>query len=304
MLEVYTYNAGKGDCIRLHFAGTHNIFIDSGITRFAPKFRQLCDSVIQSGETLDLLILTHVDDDHIGGFLANLRIFGYRCPFKEVWMNHVGKVFLGDRPLSVIQNDEIYAKLIEQRVCVKTAVKSIKREIAGALINIFWPDTDVLETLDKQYQCDALLAHHNDYHFSLSELAEYPLPDHDISQNNRKSVVFSFSFENHNLLFTGDAWPGDIIKAKGNYDLIKLSHHGSSKNISEDFPKYIRSSNFLICTDGINHPDKQTIAKLEKWYGQINIYSPVSWWDCDYLVEDDMHHKINYYQREGLVIAW
>lgn len=87
MFEVYTYNAGKGDCIRLHFAGTHNIFIDSGVTRFAPVFRLQCDRIKQSGETLDALILTHVDDDHIGGILANLRRAGYRCPFIEVWMN-------------------------------------------------------------------------------------------------------------------------------------------------------------------------------------------------------------------------
>ena len=27
MLEVYAYNAGKGDCIRLRFTGMHNIFV-------------------------------------------------------------------------------------------------------------------------------------------------------------------------------------------------------------------------------------------------------------------------------------
>ena len=73
MLEVYTYNAGKGDCVRLRFDDTHNIIIDTGVIRFAPAFKRICDEITSAGETLDLLILTHVDDDHIGGILANLR---------------------------------------------------------------------------------------------------------------------------------------------------------------------------------------------------------------------------------------
>ena len=88
MLEVFVYNAGKGDCIRIHYAETHNIVIDSGVMRFSPNFKRICDGVIQNRETLDALILTHVDTDHIGGILTNLRSANYTCPFNEVWMNH------------------------------------------------------------------------------------------------------------------------------------------------------------------------------------------------------------------------
>ena len=57
MLEVFAYNAGKGDCIRIHYAGTHNIIIDSGVMRFSPNFKRICDSVIQERETLDALLI-------------------------------------------------------------------------------------------------------------------------------------------------------------------------------------------------------------------------------------------------------
>ena len=90
MLEIYAYNAGKGDCIRIRFSESHNIFIDTGVMRFAPSFKRICDQIQSCGETLDALILTHADDDHIGGMLANLRISNYICPFQEVWMNHSG----------------------------------------------------------------------------------------------------------------------------------------------------------------------------------------------------------------------
>ena len=34
----------------------------------------------------------------------------------------------------------------------------------------------------------------------------------------------------------------------------------------------------IIHTDGVMHPDKQTIAKLLKWYGNICIYGAADWW--------------------------
>lgn len=303
MLEVYAYNAGKGDCIRLHFADTHNIFIDSGVTRFAPTFDRLCAQIEQEGETLDALILTHVDDDHIGGILSCLRRSAYRCPFSEVWMNHSGSALCGDRNLSIQQNDEVYARLKKQGVRVLTAYQGNCREFNGAKIEVFSPK---IITSDIKYHHDreVQLARHRDYQVPLSELAILPLPTHDTSKSNKQSIVFTFTFDNCKLLFTGDAWAEDVLKAQGSYDLVKLSHHGSARNISEDYPRSIQSAKFLVCTDGVKHPDKQTIAKLEMWYGKIDIYSPFAWWGNGYFTEDDKQHKIDYYQKEGLVIAW
>lgn len=305
MIEVYAYNAGKGDCIRLRFAETHNIFIDTGVTRFASTFRHICNQITQSGETLDVLVLTHVDDDHIGGVLSCLRRSSYRCPFSEVWMNHSGnKSASGDRTLSVQQNDEVYARLRAQGIRVVATHTGNHREIAGATIEVFCPDATTNKSAGYHRYKEVQLARHSDYHLCLSELADMPLPAHDTSQNNKQSIVFSFAFENHRLLFTGDAWAEDVAKATGTYDLVKLPHHGSARNVSEAYRSSIQSSDFLICTDGVNHPDKQTIAKLEKWYGEINIYSPSKWWNNGYFVGSDRQHKINYYQKEGLLVAW
>ena len=67
------------------------------------------------------------------------------------------------------------------------------------------------------------LARHTDYGLSLSELADKPLPQHDVSVSNKKSIVFSFEFEGHKLLFTGDAWAENVVSAQGVYDLVKPS---------------------------------------------------------------------------------
>ena len=306
MLEVYAYSAGKGDCIRLHFAKTHNIFIDTGVIRFAPRFRQICWEILQSGESLDALILTHVDNDHIGGLLGNLRHHTYRCPFKEVWMNHSGCAFADDRPLSVKQNDEVYALLMKQGIIVRNMYKGDRREVAGAIIDTYWPEKAILTKTKVSMNGDVHLAHHRDYQIPLSELATIELPVCDTSYNNQLSIICSICFENRSLLFTGDAWAKDVVKAKGVYDLIKLPHHGSARNISNSYKDSILSLNFLICTDGVCHPDKQTIAKLEKWYGEINIYSTAGWWAQDFFTGDDASHPIHYSKNGngGLIIAW
>ena len=64
-------------------------------------------------------------------------------------------------------------------------------------------------------------------------------------------------------------------------------HHGAVGNISEEFPEHISCENFLICTDGVMHPDKQTAAKLQKWYGKIRITSPSDWWNRVFFTEND-----------------
>lgn len=301
VLEIYTYNAGKGDCVRLRFAETHNIFIDSGVTRFASEFKRICDQIIASGDTLDILILTHVDDDHIGGILANLRFSTYECPFQEVWMNYDRTTSASDTNLSTRQNNEVAARLNARSIPIKQSLKGDKRVVAGAAIEVLWPENTEVKP---EQRLDVHLAHHNDYGQSLSHLAEDPIKLHDSSQNNKNSIVFTFNFEDHRLLFTGDAWAEDVVRATGYFDLVKLSHHGSVRNISEQYPSSFHASDYLICTDGVDHPDKQTIAKLEKWYGNVNVYSPSAWWKNGYFVENDTEHNIKYFQKEGLVIAW
>lgn len=72
MNGVYIYNAGKGECIRLHYGDGHNIFIDTGVTRFADTLKRLCREIMDAGEALDLLI------EYYGSNVPLFRRNGYR----------------------------------------------------------------------------------------------------------------------------------------------------------------------------------------------------------------------------------
>ena len=66
MLQVFNYNVGRGDCIRLRYAGIsgvlHNILIDSGVSRFGLEFEFICQKIISDHEK------TRCDAHHACGF--------------------------------------------------------------------------------------------------------------------------------------------------------------------------------------------------------------------------------------------
>ena len=130
--EIYNYKAGKGDCIRLYYTGesgkNRNIIFDSGMTRFGPTFRKICAEIESRQECIDALVITHVDADHLGGLLQNLRN-RVHLPITEVWMNH-GTYNDGDVKLSVRQCDEVYTLLTKAGINVKERiyVGSLQRE--------------------------------------------------------------------------------------------------------------------------------------------------------------------------------
>lgn len=94
----------------------------------------------------------------------------------------------------------------------------------------------------------------------------------DTTVVNGSSIAFLLHCDDKNLLFLGDAHAnvycqnllGLCEKGLTNFfDVIKLSHHGSSLNISDDFLKIVDSKVFLISANGMHgHPDLETISKI------------------------------------------
>ena len=78
---------------------------------------------------------------------------------------------------------------------------------------------------------------------------------------------------------------------------MKLSHHGSVRNLSEEWCGRIRCQTYMICTDGISHPDKQTIAKLLKWNDEITIYGSTDWWTGMLTIEDKLKTEKIHFER-------
>lgn len=103
-------------------------------------------------------------------------------------------------------------------------------------------------------------------------------------------------------IFNYNAGKGDCLRlrytgASGIPHNILLSHHGSVRNLSEEWCGRIRCQTYMICTDGISHPDKQTIAKLLKWNDEITIYGSTDWWTGMLTIEDKLKMEKIHFER-------
>ena len=96
----------------------------------------------------------------------------------------------------------------------------------------------------------------------------------DTSATNGSSISFIIEKNDKKLLFLADSHPSMIIEnLKKHYseeefpiefDIIKLSHHGSITNTSKELLEIIDSKNYIISSDGskFGHPDIETIARI------------------------------------------
>jgi len=92
---------------------------------------------------------------------------------------------------------------------------------------------------------------------------------------NLSSIVALLEYEGRKVLLTGDAradFIHDGLKAAGktdndgalHLDILKMPHHGSIRNITEDFLKKVTADHYVASGDGTyGNPDRATLELLE-----------------------------------------
>lgn len=130
----------------------------------------------------------------------------------------------------------------------------------------------------------------------------------DQSPTNGSSMAFIIEYNDKKLLFLGDSHPSVIIESlKKNYqkkdfpvqfDLIKISHHGSFANNNPVLLKMIDSPRFIISTNGSEHghPDLETLAWIVGRKAKIKrcLYFNYSHSGTVFLDNKDLQQKYNY----------
>ena len=74
MFKIKTLSAHDGDCFIIKIGGenevNYNILVDGGRgNRIIGQLKAEIATIIQNGEKLDYIVLTHTDNDHIWGIL-------------------------------------------------------------------------------------------------------------------------------------------------------------------------------------------------------------------------------------------
>jgi glyoxylase-like metal-dependent hydrolase (beta-lactamase superfamily II) len=153
---------------------------------------------------------------------------------------------------------------------VKEPHKPIKLD--GLELTVLGPDQKNLETLQKDWakKVKELLAKKSKA--AKAELADYV----DTSVYNLSSIVVLAKADGKTMLLTGDARgdftlaalrkagvlkPGKPLKV----DLLKLPHHGSDRNVDQDYFDSIQAKHYVISADGkYTNPDVPTLQMISK----------------------------------------
>lgn len=271
--------AGNGDCIHIK-RGQHHVIIDSG--EVCQELVELVDAIKKANERIDLLIVSHYDSDHIkaiNNILSGLSIEERKELIKKVWFNATKVGYYGNEKLLSARDATNLAQLL-----LEADIEWVS-DLSYGMIETIEGDL-LIELIDggEIYQPSGegkLLGNEkNDWVSNFNELEQYLDDDvTDDSITNAQSAILVVKAGDKQVLLPGDAIPEKLAKAlnvyrKGRilkFDLVKLPHHGSYKNITEDILGMFECSDYIVSTNGKKyyHPDKKMMLKVMRWGKKI-----------------------------------
>ncbi len=275
-MRIEILQAGTGDSIWISH-NKKNVVIDGGKSTSAIKERY---EQLPQDENIDLLVVTHIDSDHIAGVIAlvdKMKNEGKLDRLKQVWFNFPKKEETDE--FSVPEGNALSTSLckIDGLHWNNKTSELIGRAvtIGDIKLHVLAPDHDVADEYKPQ-EPEELGAENADWDVELGTLIEN-VDDEDIDEGvaNSQSIVILVECDDKRILMPGDCTPKELLYALHSYnntkgtalklDLMKLPHHGSMRNITKNICTEIDCPNFVISTK-VNKkycfPHKETIAKL------------------------------------------
>lgn len=303
-MKVKFLQASKGDCFIISFKDENNInrniLIDGGMEKTYYDSINNRDGdlgieierIKKNNEKIDLLILTHIDNDHILGLLNWFRLDteAYKM-IGKVWFNSgrlIAETFKLppnddlNRKFKIFKNTETGVSeaidfekyLIDNQIWER---KLIRRGMTfselGVKIEILTPERKQLKRLLKEYKEKTgddvyTSGHGKDWNDSLKSLIQNETPQETYRRQeyraaNCSSITFILTIHKRNFLFLADGNALKIANAlKGNgynkqnpipVEFVKISHHGSRNNTCKKLLEVIKTDNYIISTDSSGH---------------------------------------------------
>jgi hypothetical protein len=301
MLRLELLPARHGDALWLeygHPSSPHRMLIDGGPR--SRRLREILTGRLTEIDHLDLLVVTHIDADHISGILDIFEDPTVPLSSRDIWFN--AWQHLPTDQLGASQGEALSGTIRRRRLPWNRDFdeKAVVTPDEGDLPAVTLPDGLVLTVLSptrqaladlrpvwkrevekaglipgkaaEQYAAQADLL--GDARIDPEELAKVPYED-DRSEANGASIAMLAEFEGKALLLTGDAHGGilaaglrRLARQRGvdriRLDAFKLPHHGSKYNLSPDVLNLIECERYLVSTNGdiFGHPDPVAVSRI------------------------------------------
>lgn len=311
-LKIKILDAFNGDSfiISIYEDNTvKNIIVDGGISKtYIRELRSEIELIISKKQCIDLLFITHVDNDHIGGIIALFedeeidksivkrviynsaltlsKYFNTQYDaLREIDINKISK-----REMSYEQGKTLEAELLNYNLLEDKPIKTFdKIKLGNAIITILSPQEEDLKRLNKKWKKETSYkteasADNNDYGKLIKDLLIEDKFLKDKSIANISSISFLLEYGRFKILMLADSRSDIIVKSlkklgyskdkKIEADYVKLPHHGSKNNLNYDLLEIIECTKYIISTDGsiFNHPDKITLSRIINTFNNVEFY--------------------------------
>jgi beta-lactamase superfamily II metal-dependent hydrolase len=157
--------AEQGDALFIEYGSSrspHRVIIDAGVRKTSGLVKARIEELPKSKRHFDLLIVTHVDSDHIGGIPKLLADTSLGATFDDVWFN--GWRHLQPDRLGSVEGEIFSAQLDnrgwnwnaawdEKAVVVRPRGKLPRRELPGGMwLTLLSPTRTKLEVLRDEWE--------------------------------------------------------------------------------------------------------------------------------------------------------
>jgi hypothetical protein len=306
-MNLNVLQAAYGDCMILKSGSqskssqtnSYHFLIDGGpASTYNASLRGELQKIRENGGRVDLLIVSHVDNDHINGLLKLMQDLSLQKASNKRWTIEIDALWynafsrtIGEhiegRLRNLLRNTqtvfktrsrslmtvrgireghdlyqyahdlaiEINPQFNNDIIVVNDKVRELK--FGNLKFFVIGPTRKNLEDLRKQW-LDWLDKHEK----ALKTRADYRLAiQADKSIPNLSSIMFLAKEDNNTILFTGDGLGEHVIyglkqsKLLGSsrsvhVNILKLPHHGSDRNITQDFFTSVTADKYLISANG------------------------------------------------------
>ena len=290
-MSIEMLPARHGDALWIEWGDPndrHRMLIDGGPKIAANEVRQRIERVDPADRKLDLLIVTHIDLDHIGGVIELLEDRSLDVRFDDIWFNDRRHLTGEAATRGAVQGEYLAGQLsagtqpwnraFGQRAVQVPDVGALPRvEFEGGLtLTLLSPTPEKLLALSDEWDATIEEAARKAEQRAQDQEAERTrgrdVFGADSSKANGSSIAVIMDYRDERWLLAGDAHSDVLLAGLRRYgdavgerpvrlDGFKLPHHGSARNITPDLLAAIDCRRFLVSTDGsyFKHPDKECI---------------------------------------------
>ena len=328
--EVHYLDVGQGNSAYIKLPDNKVVLIDGGNVMYGNKVVAFLKD--KNVKTIDYLIATHADADHIGGLISVLEEFEVKNIYRPFQISGTGEsaeTFVANKSEDLASVYQSYVDSTNNRAKISRVSSSVYAKFIELIYDEYYFENnkkffsnitvfyDGLTIENKNYSFEFFAPLVRDEKLNLETVSNrtsgYATVGYGADESNGSSAIFLFSCYGDTFLFTGDAPFADENVAKNEKfeeldfvesltDLEKLQlqdvsvyllgHHGSKYSSGRDLLSII-NPRFAVVSVGLNNDyNHPSSDALNRLVQTLNL-------EEDYLLRTDYCGNIAFINIDG-----